>query len=379
MYIPRHYQNLIEHLKPGKVLVIFGPRRVGKTTLVKRFLEKTTLFYRYETGDDLRVQEVLSSQNLDLLTSYVKDYELLVVDEAQYVPNIGMGLKMIVDARPDIKVIATGSSSFELANQIGEPLTGRKRTLQLFPLAQLELLGTLGNKYDLKQKLEEFLIYGTYPEVLTTESAAREKEKAVFLNEITNSYLLKDLLALQQVKSSKVLVNLLELLAFQIGSEVSHHELGQQLGLDKNTVARYLDLLEKAFVLINVRGFSRNLRKEISKKSRYFFYDTGIRNAIISNFNSLTRRDDVGMLWENFIVTERLKYQEYKNLYTNNYFWRTWDQKEIDWVEEREGKLFGYEVKWGADKIKPPKDWLSTYSKANFEVITRDNYLDFIT
>jgi len=375
MYIPRYYQNLEQHLQSGKVLVIYGPRQAGKTTLVEHFLNQTNLQYRYETGDNIRVQEILSSQDLNRLLEFTEGQKLLVIDEAQYISNIGMGLKMIIDKRKDIKIIATGSSSFDLANQLGEPLTGRKRTLKLYPFAQLELKNQANTVYDLKQNLEKYLVFGSYPEVIT---AKNKKGKQLALREITESYLLKDILTLENIKASRALVNILELLAFQIGNEVSHHELGQQVGLDKNTVARYLDLLEKTFVLINVRGFSRNLRKEISKKSKYYFYDTGVRNAIINNFNKLRLRNDTGQLWENFLVIERLKKQEYHQLFSNNYFWRTYDQKEIDWIEEREGQLYGYEFKWGNKTPSAPKDWQETYDNAHYKIINRQNYPDFI-
>ncbi|MBM4402117.1 MAG: DUF4143 domain-containing protein [Candidatus Cloacimonetes bacterium] len=218
--------------------------------------------------------------------------------------------------------------------------------------------------------------FGGYPEVITSPNKER---KVTILSEITNSYLLKDILTLEKVKGSKILLDLLRLLSFQVGSEVSLTELGSQLGLDYKTVARYLDLFEKSFVLFNLRGYARNLRKEVTKKSKYYFYDNGIRNAIISNYNGLDLRDDIGKLWENFLVSERLKAQAYKKIYSNNYFWRTWDKKEIDWVEEREGKLFGYEFKWQKEKVKAPKDWLKTYDNASFEVISKDNYLEFVT
>ena len=373
MYIPRFYENLSDYLKPGKVLVIYGPRQVGKTTLLRKFLATTKLRYRMDTGDDIRVQEVLGSQNLARIKEYIEDYELLVIDEAQKIRGVGIGLKLIVDNFPHIRVTATGSSSFELAGQIGEPLTGRKGTVTLYPVSYLELRA-LHNSYELKTLLEKHVIYGTYPAVLTATTKEGKKE---VLNELTGSYLLKDVLELEKVKGSKTLFDLLRLLAFQIGNEVSLSELGKQLGIDYKTVARYLDLLEKAFVIYNVRGFSGNLRKEITKKSKYYFYDTGVRNAIISNYNEFALRDDVGQLFENFIFMERLKKRAYKNIYGNVYFWRTWEGHEIDVIEEREGTLYGYELKW-KQKRSVPKLWQKTYPEAKFEVINKDNYLDFI-
>jgi hypothetical protein len=373
--ISRAYKNLDTYVKPNKALIIFGARQVGNTTLLQDYLQTTKLKYKLDSGDNIHIQQLLDSQDIDKIVEYAQGYELIAIDEAQKIKNVGQGLKILIDNIPGIKIIATGSSSFELAGQIGEPLTGRKITLTLYPISQLEL-ESIYNRYELKRKLEEFLIYGSYPEIITSNN---KTEKIRLLNEIASSYLLKDILELERVKSSKILIDLLRHLAFQIGSEVSLTEIAQKIGIDYKTVARYIDLFEKAFVLYNLRGFSRNLRKEITKKSKYYFYDTGIRNAIISNFNSLDIRNDAGILWENFLFMERLKKQAYKDIYTNNYFWRTWDQKEIDLVEEREGKLFGYEFKWGNKPIKAPKEWLNTYSNAEFFVINQDNYLDFIT
>lgn len=379
--IKRIYDDLTPFLQPNRVLVLQGPRRTGKTVILNQFLSITPLKYRLETGEDTSIQEILSSQDIDKIRRFAEGYELIAIDEAQHIPHVGKGLKILVDHVPGIKVIATGSASFDLANKIGEPLTGRQRRLFLYPIAQLELRKDLNN-YDLQQKKEEYLLYGTYPEVLTRQTL-REKED--YLKELVNSYLLKDILDLENVKGAKVLLDLLRLIAFQVGNEVSHTELGSTLSIDSKTVARYLDLLEKGFILINLRGFSRNLRKEISKKSKYYFYDNGIRNAIISNFNPIILRDDVGKLWENFLFAERLKKQTYKTIYTNNYFWRTWGGKEVDFVEERGGKLFGYEFKWSTKKTvsakhyRAPKNWLTTYKNATFEIITPNNYLDFVT
>jgi len=360
-------------LEPGKVLVVFGPRQVGKTTLVKDFLSTTALKYRFETGGNLDVHEWLSSLSLKELRKHLDGYELFIVDEAQKVPNIGEALKLIVDSIESISVIVTGSASFELAGQVGEPLVGRKKDLYLFPISQLELRAfySMG---ELEQNVSDFMIYGSYPEIVTTTN---NDEKNAKIEALANAYLLKDILEFERVKDSQLLRKLLTLLAFQIGKEVSLTELANTLDINVRTVDRYLDLLEKAFIIYNVRGFSRNLRKEVTKMSRYYFYDNGIRNAVISNFNSLDMRDDVGALWENFLFMERLKMRTYKRIYANQYFWRTWDKKEIDLVEERDGKLYGYEFKWGGKVTKAPKEWL-VYDNAEYKVINRDNYLDFI-
>lgn len=313
------YADLTPYLKPNKALIIYGPRQVGKTTLLNAFLTSSFFKYKLDSGDNIQTQTVLSSQDFGKIKEYAEGYELIAIDEAQKIPHVGEGLKILVDQIPNITVIATGSSSFELSGQIGEPLTGRKITLTLYPILQIEL-HKLYNTYELKNKLKEWLVYGAYPEILATKT---KQEKVRLLNELTHAYLLKDIFELKRVKSSKVLLDLLRLLAFQIGSEVSLTELAQQLTIDYKTVARYLDLLEKAFVIFNLRGFSRNLRKEMTKKSKYYFYDVGIRNAIISNFNTFELRNDIGPLWENFLIIERIKKQAYQEIYANNYFWRT--------------------------------------------------------
>ena len=377
MKIRRYYIDLDKYIKPNKVLVIFGPRQAGKTTLLKDYLRTIDgkVKYKLESGDDIIIQELFGSNNFSRIKEYAKSYELIVIDEAQRIKNIGQGLKIMVDEIPGIKIIVTGSSSFELVGQVGEPLTGRKVTLTLYPVSQIELKN-LHNDYELKNRLEEYMIYGSYPEVAVSEDSAEKKR---ILNEITNSYLLKDIMELERVKGSKVLLDLLRLLAFQIGNEVSLSELGRQLGLDYKTVARYLDLFEKSFVIYNLRGFSRNLRKEVTKKSKYYFLDNGVRNAVIANFNSFGLRDDTGKLWENFMVSERLKKQSYKNIYANNYFWRTWDQKEVDFIEEREGKLFGFEFKWKDKAVKKPNEWLASYPNSEFLAVTQENYIDFVS
>jgi len=374
--LPRFYDNLSSYLKPNKVLFIFGSRQAGKTTLLKKFLSENKDKFRYklDSGDDINLHAVLGSSDFKKIIEYAKGYDLIAIDEAQKIKGIGQGLKILVDQVPNLKAIVTGSSSFELAGQIGEPLTGRKITLSLYPLSQIEM-GNIYNDYELKSRLDDYLIYGAYPEVLTSEVL---NDKKRILEELVGSYLLKDILELEKVKSSKLLLDLLRLLAFQIGSEVSLSELGKQLGIEGKTVARYLDLFEKSFVIINIRGFSRNLRKEITKKSKYYFLDNGIRNAIIANFNPLEIRDDIGKLWENFLVVERIKKQSYHQIYSNNYFWRTWNQKEIDWVEERDGKLFGYEFKWKSKPLKAAAAWTENYPDASLEIIDKENYLEFI-
>lgn len=375
MYIAqKQLENLKKAFKPGKVFVIYGPRRVGKTTLLKKFMESVSEKILFVSGEDIVVRDYLESQSLEKLRDFVGNHTLLLVDEAQYVRQIGLNLKIIVDQIPGIGVVATGSSSFELAKDIGEPLTGRKQVFKLLPLAQLEL-SQIEKVHETKAHLESRLIYGSYPEVVLQRSNTDREE---YLREILSSYLFKDVLQLEGIRHADKLQRLLQLLAFQIGKEVSFAELGKQLGMNKNTVERYLDLLEKVFVIYRRSGFSRNLRKEVSKNSRYYFFDNGIRNALINNFNPLAIRNDIGQLWENYILIERTKKQEYLRQPVNSYFWRTYDKKEIDMIEEQKGKLFGFEIKWKKNRITPPKDWETAYPDSSFEVIHQDNYLKFI-
>ena len=377
MYIPQRQLSTLQKLvAPDKVVLIYGPRRTGKTTLLEHFIQGLYEPHHLVSGEDVFIQQVLASQSIDKLKDFVGQRKWFVIDEAQRIPNIGLNLKLIVDHMPDVRVIATGSSSFDLAAQTGEPLTGRKWTLRLFPLAQMELAQS-ENTAQTAARLESRLIYGSYPEVVLCED---DQLRQRYLKEIISSYLYKDVLELEGLRHSDKLVRLLQLLAFQIGKEVSCTELGAQLGLSKNTVDRYLDLLEKAFVIYKLRGFSRNLRKEVSKNHRYYFCDTGIRNALIQNFNPLNLRDDIGSIWENYLVMERLKKQEYTGMSCANYFWRTYDKKEVDWVEEREGRLFAYEFKWSPSaKAGPPGGFMRAYPDAHFERVDHENYLKFIT
>lgn len=375
MYIAqKQLENLRAATQPGKVIVLYGARRTGKTTLLHEFLKEEEAPYLLVSGEDIAVQGYLSSQSVEKLAAFIGKNRLLVVDEAQKVPQIGLNLKLIVDHIPGVRIIATGSSSFDLARSIGEPLTGRKITLKLFPLAQMEISQT-EQRHQTDANLESRLIYGSYPEVvLTPDNRAREQ----YLKEMLASYLYKDVLELDGIRHSGKISRLLQLIAFQIGKEVSYTELASSLGMSKNTAERYLDLLEKAFVIQKLSGFSRNLRSEITKNCRYYFLDNGIRNALINNFNPLQLRNDVGELWENYLVLERLKRQEYLGQSANNYFWRTYRQQELDFVEEREGRLFGYEMKWGKARVKPPSEWLAAYPEAAFSLVNQDNYLEFV-
>jgi len=376
MYVLQQQLNNIQKYIPGnKAIIILGPRRVGKTTLLKH-LTKNMKDFLLVNGEDRFIQEALSSQSISALQKFIGHHKVLIIDEAQKIPNIGLNIKLIVDNIEGVQVIATGSSAFDLAKNTGEPLTGRKITFYQFPIAQYELTQAGENFITTLEEQENRLIFGSYPEVILSKS---NDEKREYLEEIVNSYLYKDILELDGIRNSEKIIKLLQLLAFQIGHEVSYTKLGTQLGMSKNTVQKYLDLLEKSFVVHRLGGFKRNLRTEISKSSRYYFYDNGIRNALIKNFNSLSLRDDAGMLWENYIISERLKKQHYTKQFSNNYFWRTHDKQEIDFVEEKDGILHGYEIKYGKKVPKIPRSWLTTYPNAQFLCINQENYLEFIS
>ena len=361
-------------LKKGKVFVLYGPRRVGKTELIRKIVSGFDGKIFSGTGDNQEVRELLSSQKLNQLQTAFGSYQLIFIDEAQRIPAVGFALKLLIDHFPEMIIVVTGSSSFDLSNKIGEPLTGRNTLRNLFPISILELYNQLGGMFVL-QKLEDLLIFGTYPEVLTANSANDKKE---YLIAIRDAYLFKDILELESIKNPAKLTDLLKLLAFQIGQEVSLNELSNNLGIAKQSVERYLDLLEKTFIIKKVSGFSRNLRKEIVKTARYYFWDNGIRNALINNFNLLGQRNDVGMLWENFLYMERLKTKSYKRIFASDYFWRTYDRQEIDLIEERDGKLFAYEFKWQPKNVKPPKAWSDAYPDSEFQVISKENFMEFL-
>ena len=377
-YIPqKQLENLEKLLTPHKVIIIYGARRCGKTTLLNKFIEKKAVSdkYLFVNGEDINIKRIIESQSIEVFKNFIGDKEFLIIDEAQKIDNVGLNLKLIVDNIKDIKVIVSGSSSFELGRHTGEPLTGRKFTLKLYPLAQLELKN-IEDYHETQANLEDRLIFGSYPEVILENS---NEKKILYLREIVNSYLLRDILELEGIKKHNKILKLLQLLCFQIGKEVSFNELGRQLGMSKNTVEKYLDILEESFVIFHLSGFSRNLRKEITRGRRYYFCDCGIRNALINNYNNLSLRNDIGGLWENYSIVERLKKQHYENIFSNNYFWRTYDQQEIDMIEERGGKLTAYEIKWTEKKIKVPPQWKNTYKDSSYSLICRKNYLEFIT
>jgi predicted AAA+ superfamily ATPase len=365
-----------EALIPGKVLVLYGPRQVGKTTLARELLSSVPLRSKFVNADELIYREALASQNRQTLGEVLGDAELLVIDEAQRVKDIGLNLKILVDSFPQAVILATGSASFELAQQVSEPLTGRKLTFYLHPLSYPELSQTLG-PFETRAQLERWLIWGGYPAIATTDNLLMRER---LLGELVGSYLYRDILEMEGIRRSEKIVDLLRLLAFQIGQEVSVTELASNLALNRPTVERYLDLLEKVFVIYKVGGFSRNLRKEVAKNSRYYFIDNGVRNSLIQNFNSLGLRNDVGQLWENFLQIERRKANQIAGRAVNAYFWRTYDQKEIDCIEEYGGKLHGFEFKWqsGAMRRATRSEFLNAYPDSELSTIQQDNFEGFL-
>ena len=366
--------NILKKLKPNKVVLVFGARRVGKTLLVKEILAKVNEPVLILNGEDINVHDKLAIRSVENYKQILGTYKLLYIDEAQKIPEIGEKLKLMIDEIDGLKIIISGSSSFDIHKDAGEPLTGRKYTFNLYTFSENEY-NQIENSISKIDRLSERLVFGNYPELLHLPD---RQDKVDYLNEMISSYLLKDILVYEHIKNSQKIFNLLRLIAFQIGEEVSLQELGIQLGISKNTVEKYLDLLNKVFILHKVEGFSRNLRKEITKNSRWYFLDNGIRNAVIANFNPVHARNDIGALWENYMISERLKYQSYKRISSNNYFWRTYEQQEIDWVEEREGSLFGYEFKWKEDKFKIPTQWKSAYPGASFELINVNNFNEWL-
>jgi predicted AAA+ superfamily ATPase len=373
MILNRHIQTKLEsELRNGdKIILLFGARQVGKTTLVQRILAHNTYRALSINADELRFINVLSSRDLRQLRDLTGGYELLFIDEAQRIPEIGLNLKLMADNIPDLRIIATGSSSLHLASQTREPLTGRAWTHTLYPVALCELAHHY-NPFELGDMLPERLIYGSYPELFFLEGREAKQD---YLRNLTSSYLYKDILEISSIRHSHKLQNLLKLLAFQIGQEVSFNELGTQLGMSKDTVAAYVDLLEQSYVIFRLAGFSRNLRKEVSKRDKIYFWDVGVRNTIIGNLNPLTERNDTGQLWENLMISERRKWLAYQGALGSVYFWRTYGGAEIDLVEEREGRLFAFEYKWKKKHVRVPETFLNAYPEAVFEVITPQNFL----
>ena len=360
-------------LKPRFAVGLFGARRTGKTVLMNQVAEIAPGKSLVISGNDFEVQEIFSGQKLSLLKSATSGYTHLFIDEAQKIPNIGINLKLVVDNIPGISIFFTGSSSFELYNQLGEPLTGRSIFLNLFGFSQEELNEDF---LEARKSLDNKLIYGLYPQVYT-EPGNEQKEE--ILNGIKNGYLLKDILEFDLQKDSVFVLNLLRLIAFQIGQGISYSEIAGRLQVNVRTVQRYLNILEKMFIIFSLPGFSRNMRNEYTKTPRYYFWDNGIRNTLIANLNPIHIRNDVGQLWENYCISERQKYLYYNRITANKFFWRTYTQKEIDYIEERDGMLYAYEMKYSGKSSKLPALFLKNYPDSKFNEVNRDSFFDFIT
>lgn len=372
--IPRLLETQIRgKLFQNKAIVVLGPRQTGKTTLLQILAQKSNHPFLWLNGDEADVRQLFTNATSTKLLTFIGNKKCVFIDEAQRIKDIGIGIKLIVDNVSGIQVIASGSSSFELSSHLNEPLTGRKYEYKLYPLSIGELHGHFGEMEE-SRLLQHRLMFGLYPEVVTRPGEERE-----VLSLLTGSYLYKDILVLENVKKTDALERLIQALAFQIGNQVSYNELGQTTGLDNETIERYIDLLEKAFVIFRLPAFSRNLRNEIKKTRKVYFYDNGIRNAVIKNFNPPGLRNDIGQLWENFLVSERRKRNAYNGLWCNTYFWRTYSKQEIDYIEEYEGKLHSFEFKWNVKKTKTHfSSFKQAYPESETKIIHPDNYREFV-
>lgn len=366
-------KNIESSLFKGKAIIITGPRQVGKTTLVQAIGDSIGEKVLWFNGDEADMESILSNTTSTRLKSLIGKNKVVIIDEAQKIPNIGLTIKLIVDNIRNVQVIATGSSSLDLTGKVNEPLTGRKFEYNLYPLSFGEMMEHT-SAIEEKRMLEHRLIYGYYPDIINNPDSVPQ-----MLHLITTSYLYKDLLSLEQIRKPVLLEKLLQALALQVGSEVSFHEIGQLIGADKITVEKYIDLLEKSFVVFSLRALNRNLRNEIKKGKKIYFWDNGIRNALIKSFNSFNLRLDKGALWENFLISERLKRNHYKEAYTNNWFWRTHLQQEIDYIEEYNEKFHAYEFKWNKkDKARISKTFTNAYPRNETKYIDKNNYDEFI-
>lgn len=373
--IQRKLQAVIENkLFKGKAIILIGARQVGKSTLFRQIIEKQKEATTILNCDEPEVKEMLTNINTPELRMLIGNNRIVVIDEAQRVPEIGLTLKRITDNFPNAQLLVTGSSSFELQNNLNEPLTGRKYEYHLYPISTAELYEHQG-LLSVKQMLEARLIYGSYPDIINHADEAKE-----LLMNIANSYLYKDLLTMDEIRRPVLLEKLLTALALQVGSEVSYNEVAQTIGSDSKTVEKYIDLLEKCYVVFRLNAFNRNLRTELKKGKKVYFYDNGIRNAVIQNFAPLPLRQDTGALWENFFISERLKANHYAGCYTKNYFWRTTLQQEIDYIEEADGSFTAFEMKWNPNKrqVNFPSPFLNTYPVKETVVITPENYLEWV-
>ena len=367
----RYLEKIIEgKIHSGKAIIVLGPRQVGKTTLIQNILG--TRDYLFLNGDDPKTRSLLKEPSTEQIRAIIGRYDIIFIDEAQRIENIGLTMKIINDIFNDKRLFASGSSSFDLSNVVNEPLTGRKWEYQLYPISWEEY----ENYHGLLRTTQDFenrLLYGFYPDVLNNPG-----EEVSILRNLINSYLYKDILSYANIRKPEILEKLVQAIALQVGSEVNYSELAQVVGVDKNTISKYIDLLEKGFVIFKLNSFSRNLRNEIKKNKKIYFYDNGIRNMIVGNFDPIELRNDKGALWENFLIAERIKQNEYKQTLARSYFWRTTQQQEVDYVEEKASKVYGYEFKWQSiKKHYLPKTFADTYN-ANCQVIDQNNFRDFI-
>jgi predicted AAA+ superfamily ATPase len=376
MEIKRYYEdNIMSQILPGKVLSVLGARRVGKTRLLQKIMSMLNEPYIFLNGDDIETANLLEPRSAANYERLLGNKRILIIDEAQEIPEIGRKLKLMVDTIDGLKVVITGSSAFEINNQIGEPLTGRMKSRHLFPIAQLEF-SNHESFHETRKNLEERLIFGSYPEL---SSLSDFDEKIEYLKELINNHLLRDIFAYEGIKKRDKITAMLQKIAFRTGSEISVEALGREIGISKNTADKYLDLFSKVFIMYSTSGFSRNRDNEITKMKKWYFVDNGVRNALINSFNKLNMRNDAGQLWENYINSERRKHNEYKRILALEYFWRTHSKQEIDRIEEGNGEIAAFEFKWGNKPAKVPSEFSAAYPQATFQTITPDNYLDFIT
>jgi predicted AAA+ superfamily ATPase len=371
--VERVLEEIVKNkLNTGKAIVLLGARQVGKTTLLKK-LFGNSVDVLWLNGDEIDVQALFSTISATRLRTIFGNKKTIVIDEAQRITDIGLRMKLITDQIPDVQLVVTGSSAFELANKINEPLTGRKWEYKMYPISFGEMVKHHGLLEE-KRMLPHRMVYGYYPDVINNSGIEKE-----ILKQLSDSYLYKDVLLLEQIKKPDGLLKLLQALAFQVGSQVSYNELSQLCGLDSKTVEKYIVLLEQTFIVFRLGSFSRNLRSELKRSRKIYFYDNGIRNALIANFNQVELRQDVGALWENFVISERMKTLHYEQKWVNSWYWRTKEQKEIDCIEEQNGKLTAYELKWNPKaKTKIPKLFLETYKGSQFQIIHRENIEDFL-
>ena len=354
--------------------MLLGARRVGKTKLIEKFIENLNEKYLFLNGDDVESHNLLESQSTANFNRLLGDTRFLVIDEAQEIPNIGKKLKLMVDTIPNLKVLVTGSSAFEINNQIGEPLVGRMKTINLYPISQIEF-SKKENYLETINNLEDRLIFGSYPEL---SKIINREDKISYLKEIVNTQLLRDIFAFEGIKKRDKIIALLQIIAFRTGSEISLESIGRDLQISKNTVEKYLDLFSKVFIIYSVSGFSKNRDNEITKMKKWYFVDNGIRNAIINSFNPLNMREDAGKLWENYLNLERIKKLNYQENHVLDYFWRTHTRQEIDRIEVKNEQIAAFEYKYGKSKSKIPTEFAKSYPDATFEIINQDNYLDYI-